>query len=445
MMFFEKKEAPLVISIGGSLIVPNGGIDYVFLTKLNRLIRKQVKKGRRFFIVAGGGKTARHYRDAGKAVVGSMSNEDLDWLGIHSTRLNAHLLRTIFSDIAHPRIIENYNKKLSNWREPVVVGSGWKPGWSTDYDTVILAHDYKAKVIINLSNIDYVYDKDPKKFKDAQIIEKLTWVELEKIVGDKWTPGLNSPFDPIALQLAKKFKLTAIVANGYNFKNLERIINGESFIGTVVRPFNIDAGYYDRDYYFGKKGEYRRLGYAKSFLGTCLQTIINYYRAFLIKFFINPKNCLDVGCGTGYLVKTLRRLGIDAYGVEISKDALTLADEEVKPFLKEGDILKLPYKRNSFDLVLTFDVMEHIERSKIKRALNETIRVSRKHILHKIYTVENSWIEIFHAADFSHLSVFNRNWWGKVFKSLKKVHLLKKSFFRLPSFFETIFLLKKKN
>jgi uridylate kinase len=70
-----------------------------------------VQKGRKFFLVSGGGKTARLYRDAGKAVNGEMSEEDLDWIGIHATRLNGHLLRTIFVDIAHPRMIENYDKK----------------------------------------------------------------------------------------------------------------------------------------------------------------------------------------------------------------------------------------------------------------------------------------------------------------------------------------------
>jgi len=444
-MFFKRTEAPIVISVGGSLIVPNGGIDDRFLSNLNRLIRRHVKKGRRFFLVAGGGRTARHYRDASKKVIESMSDEDLDWLGIHATRLNAHLLRTIFSDIAHPRIIENYEKKLTHWREPVAIGAGWKPGWSTDYDTVLLARDYKAKVIINLSNVDFICDKDPRKFKDAKAIKKITWTELEKVIGKKWQPGLNTPFDPIALQLAKNLKLTVIIANGYNFRNLGRILNGESFMGTVVRPFRIDASYYDRDYYFGKKGEYQRLGYTKSFFGTFLQTIVNYYRAFLIKIFINPKNCLDVGCGTGYLVKILRKLGIDAYGIEISKDALSLADEEVKPFLKKGDILKIPYKDNSFDLVLTFDVMEHIEKSKIRQALRETIRVSRGYIFHKIYTIENSWIDLFHAPDFAHLSVFSREKWRKIFRSLRNVQPFKKTFFQLPDFFETIFLLKKKN
>ena len=113
---FDQKEPPIVLSIGGSLIVTKNGIDTEFLKNLNIFIRQYVKQGRRFFLVAGGGTAARHYRDAGKAVIGDMSDEDLDWLGIHATRLNAHLLRTIFEDIAHPRIIENYERiqKKSN-------------------------------------------------------------------------------------------------------------------------------------------------------------------------------------------------------------------------------------------------------------------------------------------------------------------------------------------
>lgn len=235
-MFFKKQESPIIISIGGSLIVPNGGVDVKFLSQLNTIIRKHVTYGRRFFLVAGGGNIARHYRDAGKAVIGNVTDEDLDWIAIHVTRLNAHLLRTIFQDIAHPRIIENYEHKLWNWKEPIVIGAGWKPGWSTDYDAVVLARDYGGKLIVNLSNIDWVYDKDPNKFKDAKPIKKMTWSEVEKIVGDKWTPGLNAPFDPIATQLAKSLGLTVVVTNGKDFDNLEKIIIGQKYKGTVITP-----------------------------------------------------------------------------------------------------------------------------------------------------------------------------------------------------------------
>lgn len=439
----NKRAEVIVFSLGGSLVVPNGGIDTNFLKKFNQFIRRQIRNGGRFIIVVGGGKTTRHYQSAAKAVIGKISNEDLDWLGIHATRLNGHLLRTIFEDIAHPRIIEDYDKKLRNWKEPIVIGAGWKPGWSTDYDAVILARDYKASVIINLSNVDWVYDRDPAKFKDAKPIKKMTWDDFEPLVGKKWIPGINAPFDPVAAQLAKKIGLTVIVTNGKNFANLERILTGESFKGTVITPFKIDASFYDREYYEKKKGEYP-YSYSESFFGNLIQTMVNFYRALLIKIFINPKNALDVGCGTGRLVYHLRRLGIEAYGIEISKYALQTASEEVRPFLKRGDIVKIPYKDNSFDLVLTFDVLEHLERSKLKRAVEETIRVSRKWVLHKIYTKENHWINLFHGKDFSHLSVFSVGFWYNLFRTIKNISIVRKSFIRLPSFFETQFLLRKK-
>ena len=88
----------IIISVGGSLVVPNGGIDTQFLKHLNTCIRKQLatNKDRQFFLVIGGGTIARHYRDAGREVLGhELSRDDLDYLGIHATKLNAHLVRTM--------------------------------------------------------------------------------------------------------------------------------------------------------------------------------------------------------------------------------------------------------------------------------------------------------------------------------------------------------------
>ncbi len=443
-MIFNQKEPPIILSVGGSLVVPNGGIDTDFLTKLNKVIREEVIKGKRFFLVIGGGRVMRNYRDAAKTVIGNVSNEDLDWLAIHVTRVNAHLLRTIFQDIATPRIIENYDKKLRNWKEPVVVGAGWKPGWSTDFDAVKLAQDYGAQVIINLSNIDWVYDKDPNKYKDAKPIKRITWDEMQKLVGDKWTPGLNSPFDPIATKLAKKLGLTVIVTNGHDFDNLKKILEGEAFKGTVIMPFQIDASYYDREYYTGKKGGHR-FAHAESLPGKLFHYAANFYRALTIKIFLNPKICLEVGCGTGRLVHALRVLGVEAYGVDISQYALEIASPKVKPYMKKGDATNLPYEDNRFDLVVSYDLLQRLERSKIKKAVEETVRVSKKYILHKIYTRENVWIKVFHRFDFSNISFFPKKYWQKVFSSFDNITIVRNQIIRLPSFFETKFLLKKKH
>lgn len=437
------KEPPIVISVGGSLIAPSSGINTDFLIKLNIFIRNQVKKGRRFFLVSGGGKTARQYRDGGRSVIGTMSNEDLDWLGIHASRLNGHLLRTIFQDTAHPRIIENYDKKLRNWKESVVIGAGWKPGWSTDYDAVILAKDYGANLIINLSNIDWIYDKDPAKYPDAKIIKKMTWTDLEKLVGTKWEPGTNAPFDPVATQLAKKLELTVIVTNGDNLHNVEKIVEGYEFTGTVIMPHRIDASFYNREYYTGKKSEYR-IPLSKNIISEVFHSVIAFYRAFIIKIFLNPKNCLDIGCGAGYLVRALRKFGIKAFGLEISKEALELAGSDIKPFIKVGDIVSMDYPDSTFDAVVSFDVLEHVERGSIRKAIDETIRVSKKYVLHKIYTRENTWISLLHAKDYSHVSVLTKKFWQRIFTEHSAVSLTRGSIFRFPTFMESIFLLRKK-
>ncbi len=233
-MLETARESIMVLSVGGSLIVPPGGIDVNFLKKLNIFIRHYITLGKKFFLIAGGGTMCREYQKAAKEVIGHLTEEDIDWLGIHATRLNAHLLRTIFVDIAHPRIIENYERKLENWHESVVIGAGWMPGNSTDYDAVALARDYNARLIINMSNIDWIYDQDPKKFPEAKKIAKISWTDYRKIVGDTWSPGLNTPFDPIASKFAQELGLTVVITNGNNFDNLHKIIDGQEFEGSVI-------------------------------------------------------------------------------------------------------------------------------------------------------------------------------------------------------------------
>lgn len=226
----------IVISVGGSLIVPNGGIDTNFLIKFNKFIRAKLakNKNRQFFLIVGGGTTTRHYQTAAREVVGDkLTHEDLDWLGIHATRLNAHLIRTIFRDVAHPYILKHY-EIIRKVDESVVVGSGWKPGWSTDFCAIMACQDYDVKTVVNLSNISQVYNKDPGKFNDAKPINKISWKELRKLVGDKWTPGMHVPFDPIAAKKAQDLGIKVVVVNGNDFENLENFFNGKKFVGTTI-------------------------------------------------------------------------------------------------------------------------------------------------------------------------------------------------------------------
>lgn len=224
----------IIISLGGSLIVPDG-IDWKFLRGFKALIEEEISSGKSFILVTGGGRTARAYIDAA-GLVAPVSDEDRDWLGIHSTRLNAHLVRTVFRDHAYPRINTNPHDLDDFYlaKDPILVAAGWRPGHSTDYDAVLLGKYLDATKVINLSNISHVYDKDPSVSPDAKRFEKMTWKEFRSLVGEEWSPGLNAPFDPIAARLAEQEGMEVAILSGKDLPNLKAYLDGESFEGTVI-------------------------------------------------------------------------------------------------------------------------------------------------------------------------------------------------------------------
>ncbi len=226
-----------IINLGGSLIAPNE-ININFLKEFKELILKHVKENdKRFVFITGGGRTARKYSQAASDISDDVTDEDKDWLGIHATRLNAHLIRTIFRDYAHPRINTNPHdlEDFFQCDKPIMLAAGWRPGFSTDYDTVLLARYLNIKKIVNLSNIDYVYDKDPNKFPDAQKIEEMSWERFQEINTDEWSPGLNAPFDPIAAEYAKREDLEVVTLNGENLENLDAYLYKRKFEGTLIK------------------------------------------------------------------------------------------------------------------------------------------------------------------------------------------------------------------
>lgn len=223
-----------ILSVGGSIIIPKTGFDVGFLKKFRALILSRVKKGDKFVLVIGGGATCRQYQKAASEVV-KLSNTELDWLGIHTTWFNAEFVKLLFGKYVHKFVVTNPTNKLIT-SKPIVLAGGWKPGCSTDNVTILLAKSFGAKEVINLSNIDYVFDKDPNKFSDAKKIEKISWNDFRKnIVGYKWVPGANVPFDPIASGLAEKNKLIVKIVNGKNLGEVKKVLEGVEFSGTTIK------------------------------------------------------------------------------------------------------------------------------------------------------------------------------------------------------------------
>jgi len=221
----------IVISLSGSLIIGKN-IDSVFLKKFRKIILNHVKQDR-VVIVAGGGQINRIYNKAAKKIT-KINNKDLDWLGIACTKLNAELLRIIFSRHAYEKVVDQPNKKIKT-NKRIIIGSGSVPGFSSDLDAVLLAGNFNSKTVINMTNVDYVCNKDPKKYKNAKRFERLTWKEYLNIISNKWKPKLATPFDPIASKKAKNLKIKVVIMNGKKLDNLKNFLSCRKFIGTIIK------------------------------------------------------------------------------------------------------------------------------------------------------------------------------------------------------------------
>ena len=222
----------VVIALGGSVMYPED-IDWQFLRRFRAFVRGFARRGTRFVIVTGGGCLARTFQEAAGKVA-QVTDEDKDWLGIHATRANAHLLRIVFREVADPAVIDT-REKVRMPRYAVTVASGWRPGWSTDYIALRIAADLGLKEAVIAGKPDRVYDKDFMKHKGAKAYSAMSWKEYRRLVPSKWKPGLHAPVDPVGAKLAHKEGLAAIVVSGKNLKNLGTMLRGKEFTGTIIK------------------------------------------------------------------------------------------------------------------------------------------------------------------------------------------------------------------
>ena len=245
----RRKAGVLVCSLGGSLIVPNEkGPNIEWLAEFVRLIVDVQQRWRKIVIVCGGGRTARTYIEGARDVLRKLDSvpdvadqgweNDRHWLGIHATRANAHLLRTIFRHMgnhAYFRVLKSPERVLlhaNTSRKRIIIGAGWKPGWSTDYVAARMAHVFGAQTIVNLTNVDRVYDRDPK-LEGARGFQEVSWEEFFRhFPRGKFAPGDNVPFDGVAADYAAKHGMRVVVLKGSRMVDLRRFFEGGPYQGT---------------------------------------------------------------------------------------------------------------------------------------------------------------------------------------------------------------------
>jgi len=223
----------VVISLGGSLILSEKKIDAKFLKKFREILRKNFSKYK-FIVVCGGGRFAREYISILK---NSGANDEMQsFAGIATTRMNARFMAYFFKEDQKegiPSTIETLEKYIKK-REVVFCGAlKYKPNQTSDSTSAQIAKHFNTD-LINLTNVDGLYDKNPLKNKNAKFIPKISWQEFNKRAQKiRYRPGMHFVLDPTAAKIILKDKIPTYIL-GKNLKQLNNFLKGKKFKGTII-------------------------------------------------------------------------------------------------------------------------------------------------------------------------------------------------------------------
>ncbi|OLS33234.1 MAG: Uridylate kinase [Candidatus Heimdallarchaeota archaeon AB_125] len=225
----------IVIKFGGSVLYKEEMILNV--EKINEIVDTIITlhdAGHKVAIVVGGGKLARIIIQASDVLGHVTTFKDI--LAVESTRIHALLVIASLKNRAYllvPRSFEEVGKALSSGK--IVVTGGLQPGQSTNAVASLVAEYWGADLLINLTNVDKVYDKDPNQYDDAKPLDEISADKLLEIISQQdEEPGKYALFDRVGCEIVKRSALRLIFINGSEPKNILRIVNGEK-IGTIVQ------------------------------------------------------------------------------------------------------------------------------------------------------------------------------------------------------------------
>ena len=229
----------IVIKFGGSLLFSEEGtVNYEKITEFCNIIKSKNDYDL-IAIVCGGGKVARQYI---RAIREFTDNEILcDLIGIDISRVNSQLMVAKLGEIAYsqvPKSIEELSTAINS--NKIVVMGGLQPGQSTTSVAMLVTEYLKAEKLVILTDVDGIYDKDPNLFKDAKLIEKISYESLQKLIlkssiDTQASAGEYRIFDAVSLQILKRSNINVLVMSGKNLNQFHKFWNNEKeIIGTII-------------------------------------------------------------------------------------------------------------------------------------------------------------------------------------------------------------------
>lgn len=223
----------LVISLGGSIIVPKGEMNLKFLHNFKKTLLKNTKNTR-FVIVCGGGSIARKYISVLEKE--KKSKKELSLAGIRATRMNALFLMQLIGEKANSSLPLDMKEVKSNLKKNPIVVCGalrYTENSTSDGTAAKLSH-YLNGEFINMTNVRGLYTADPKTIKNAKFIPTISWKDFEAMASKlKFKAGQHFVLDQSAATLIKKHKIRTYII-GPDLKNLEKILKRQKFVGTLI-------------------------------------------------------------------------------------------------------------------------------------------------------------------------------------------------------------------
>ncbi|SIR97642.1 UMP kinase [Natronorubrum thiooxidans] len=224
----------VVVSIGGSVLVPEPGADRV--AEHAAVIEDLVEDGCRVGAVVGGGGVAREYIGAARNL--GANEIELDQLGIDVTRLNARLLITALNEDSVTAPAKDYDEAGEALRRgDVCVMGGVAPAQTTDAVGAALAEYVDADLLVYATSVPGVYSDDPNENADATKFAELSATELVDVIADlEMNAGASSPVDLLAAKVIQRSGMRTIVLDGTDPERISRAVRYGDHEGTDIIP-----------------------------------------------------------------------------------------------------------------------------------------------------------------------------------------------------------------
>jgi ADP-heptose:LPS heptosyltransferase/2-polyprenyl-3-methyl-5-hydroxy-6-metoxy-1,4-benzoquinol methylase len=168
----------------------------------------------------------------------------------------------------------------------------------------------------------------------------------------------------------------------------------------------IPGDWFDADYFeHGLKSNWEH-GYSWSTFRGIFEDMSSY----LAQIFPEARSFLDVGCAKGFLVKTLRDRGLEAWGVDHSPWAIAQAESAAKPFLRLADVTAIDHDRR-FDVVVMMSILESLTEAQLDLLLPRARSWAVQAMLVVIATAGNVAKQTRADHDLAHITIRDRAWW----------------------------------